>query len=99
MPLVTVLPDSFSAWGLSSHSAGEKHPFASHYHDCDEWYFIVEGRLTVRSEGVVYEMVKDDVLLTAMGDEHEIIEVFEDTKLFWLEGPLQGQKRRGHLHR
>jgi len=99
MPLVQGLPDSYSAWGLSFHAAGEKNPVESHFHDCDEWYFVLEGRMTVRSEGVVYEMGKGDVLFTAMGDEHEILEVQEDVRMFWLEGPLRGEKRPGHLHR
>ncbi|MFZ4508320.1 MAG: cupin domain-containing protein [Fimbriimonas sp.] len=95
------VPDvaAYAAWGLAFHAAGEIDPIPLHFHDCDEYYFIVEGRLKVQSEGIEYEMAKGDVLFTRMGDEHAILEVYEDTKLFWLEGPLQGRKRLGHLFR
>jgi mannose-6-phosphate isomerase-like protein (cupin superfamily) len=99
MPLVNHLPDPFTAWGFTSYSAGTVSPFASHFHDCDEWYFLISGQMVVRSEGVTYNLCKGDCLWTPMGEEHEILEVTEDSQLFWLEGPLRGDKRMGHLHR
>ena len=97
-PNVPPNPEAFTAWGLSRHAAGEINPVELHYHDCDEWYFVVAGRMRVMSEGIELEMGKGDVLLTPMGEEHAILEVLEDVTMFWLEGPLRGQKRPGHLH-
>ncbi len=88
-----------AGWGLTRYPAGTRDPFPAHFHDCDEWYFLLEGRMRVRSEGQEYDMSKGSVLLTKMGDVHEILEVLEDATMFWLEGPLRGEMRPGHLHR
>ena len=55
--------------------------------------------MIMRSEGIDYTLEPRDVQVTRMGDEHEIPEILEDTTYFWVEGPLRGEKRRGHLHR
>ena len=60
---------------------------------------MIGGVMVMRSEGVEYTLRKDDVLVTRMGDEHEILEILEDTTYFWLETELRGRKRTGHLHR
>jgi len=70
-----------------------------HYHDADEIWFIVEGRARVVSEGREYEVGPGDLLCTGMGDEHGTIEVREDIFAFFLEAELEGQRRKGHLHR
>ena len=70
-----------------------------HYHDADEIWFIVEGRARVVSEGREYEVGPGDLLCTGMGDEHGTIEVHEDILGFFLEAELEGQRRKGHLHR
>ncbi len=70
-----------------------------HYDDCDEFVFMPEGKMRMRSKGVEYVVAPGDILVTPMGDEREILEILEDTRYFWLEGQLRGQKRCGHLHR
>ena len=90
--------DEFTSWGLAQFQAGEKNVTELHHHDCDEFFFMIEGKLVVRSEGVVYALAKGDAFATRMGDEHEILEILEDTVYFWLETQLRGQKRPGHLH-
>ena len=89
----------FPAWGLVRFEAGQRNSTELHYHDCDEFVFMVEGRCVMRSEGILYTLEKGDVLVTRMGDEHELVEIVEDTVYFWLCGELRGQKRPGHLHR
>lgn len=89
----------FDAWGLARFGAGQKNVTELHYHDCDEFVFMIEGKCLMRSEGVVYTLEPGDVLVTRMGDEHELLEILEDTTYFWLCGELRGEKRRGHLHR
>lgn len=91
--------DEFTYWGLANFKAGERSVTELHFHDCDEFVFMVSGRMRMRSEGLEYVLEPNDVLVTRMGDEHEIIEILEDTTYFWFEGPLRGLKRPGHLHR
>jgi len=89
----------FTGWGSCRLKKGMANVTELHHHDCDEFVFVIEGRLIMRSEGILYTLEKGDVLATRMGDEHEVVEVIEDTVYFWLETELRGQKRRGHLHR
>lgn len=91
--------DEFTAWGLAEFKAGRRNVTEAHYHDCDEFVFMVAGRMLIRSEGIDHAVGPGDVLVTRMGDEHEILEILEDTRYFWCEGPLRGEKRHGHLHR
>jgi len=86
-----------SAFGLFRVEKGGE--IELHYHDADEVWFIVEGRARVVSEGREYEIGPGDLLCTGMGDEHGTIEVYEDILGFYLEGELEGLRRRGHLHR
>lgn len=91
--------DEFPVWGLAQFKAGDKNITELHYHDCDEWVFMIEGKCIMRSEGILYTLEKDDVLVTRMGDEHELLEILEDTTYFWACAELKGQKRAGHLHK
>jgi hypothetical protein len=59
---------------------------------------MVSGRMTMRSEGVLYTLQARDVLVTRAGFVHEVVEILEDTTYFWAEGALRGLKRGGHLH-
>ena len=91
--------DEFAAWGLAKFQKGMKNVTQSHFHDCDEFVFMIEGKMLFRSEGIDYVLAPRDVLVTRMGDEHEILEIIEDTTYFWVEGQMRGRKRRGHLHK
>jgi mannose-6-phosphate isomerase-like protein (cupin superfamily) len=98
-PNATAPTDEFTAWGLAEFEAGRTNVTEPHYHDCDEYVFMLEGKMLMRSEGIDYVIVPGDVLVTRMGDKHEILEILQDARLLWLEGPLRGEKRHGHLHR
>jgi mannose-6-phosphate isomerase-like protein (cupin superfamily) len=98
-PNASVPPGHVTAWGFAEYSAGQKNVVEPHFHDCDEYYMLIEGRMRVRSEGVEYTMGPADILLTRMGDEHEIIEILEDVRFVWMETELKGRRRMGHLHR
>jgi quercetin dioxygenase-like cupin family protein len=89
----------FPEWGLARFEAGRRNVTELHHHDCDEFVFMVEGKCVMRSEGVLHTLVPGDVLVTRMGDEHELLEIVEDTTYFWACTELRGQRRRGHLHR
>jgi mannose-6-phosphate isomerase-like protein (cupin superfamily) len=92
-------PDWLSASAFGMFRVPKGGAVELHYHDADEIWFIVEGRARVVSEGQEYEVGPGDMLCTGMGDEHGTVEVHEDILGFFLEANLEGQKRKGHLHR
>lgn len=89
----------YPAWGLVRFEKGMKNITEPHFHDCDEFVFMIDGKCLMRSEGVDFTLEKGDVLVTRMGDEHELLEILEDTTYFWACTELRGRKRPGHLHR
>lgn len=105
MPIVTdedrkkaAFPPGFlyTNWGLARFKSGEECDY--HYHDCDEYWFVVEGQAKVIEDGVEYQVGPGDCVFTPMGSEHKITAV-TDCAEFWCELELRGQKRPGHLHR
>jgi len=71
--------------------------FDSHYHDCDEYWIIFEGRGVAVSEGKHYEVGPGDCIATGMGHHHDFPQVFEPIKAVYFETTIEGEKRRGHL--
>ncbi len=98
-PRANTPTEEYPAWGLVHFQAGQRNITELHSHDCDEFVFMLEGRCVMRSEGILYTLEKGDVLVTRMGDEHELLEILDDTTYFWLCSELRGRKRPGHLHR
>jgi mannose-6-phosphate isomerase-like protein (cupin superfamily) len=89
--------DDFTNWGLARFQKGATNVTEPHFHDCDEWVFMLEGKILMRSEGVECVVEPRDLQVTRKGDVHELIEVLEDCVYFWACGPLSGLKRPGHL--
>lgn len=73
--------------------------FDRHYHDFEEYWLIFKGRAKVMSEGREYIVEKGDIVCTAAGDEHDVLEVYEDLEAFWFEGACPPGGRVGHLHK
>jgi mannose-6-phosphate isomerase-like protein (cupin superfamily) len=73
--------------------------FDCHYHDFEEYWLIYKGKAKVRTEGREFYVMKGDIVCTQAGDEHDVIEVYEDLEAFWFEGALPPGGRVGHLHR
>lgn len=73
--------------------------FDNHYHDCDEYWVIFEGEARVASENRIYDVRPGDCLVTGMGWHHDVLSVKkgEMVKGVYLEGALEGRKRKGHL--
>ena len=44
-------------------------------------------------------MKPGDIVCTKAGDEHDVVEVYEDIEAFWLEDTTPAGGRVGHLHR
>lgn len=72
--------------------------FDCHYHDCNEYWLIFAGKAKVLSEGKEYFVRKGDIVCTRAGDEHDILEVYEDLEAFWFEDATPPGGRIGHLH-
>lgn len=71
--------------------------FDSHYHDCDEYWILFEGRGVAVSEGKRYEVEAGDCVVTGMGFHHDFPVVHEPVKAVYFETTIEGRKRRGHL--
>ncbi|HDT12461.1 MAG TPA: cupin domain-containing protein [Candidatus Marinimicrobia bacterium] len=72
--------------------------FDNHFHDCDEYWFILQGEGTVVSEGIHYAVKSGDCVITKTGDHHDFPCVEKEILGVWFEGSLKGQKCLGHLY-
>lgn len=72
--------------------------FDQHYHDCDEYWLIYAGRAKVLSEGRTYYVAAGDIVCTQTGEEHDVVEVYEDLEGFFVENALHPGGAAGHLH-
>lgn len=71
--------------------------FDAHYHDCDEYWVLFEGRGTAVSEGKHHEVGPGDCVATGMGHHHDFPLVVEPVRAVFFETTMEGRKRRGHL--
>ena len=51
------------------------------------------------TEGRAYYVKPGDIVCTKAGDEHDVVEVYEDLEAFWFEDVTPAGGRIGHLHR
>jgi mannose-6-phosphate isomerase-like protein (cupin superfamily) len=72
--------------------------FDCHYHDCNEYWLVYKGKAKVRTEGEAFYVKKGDIVCTKAGDEHDVLEVYEDLEAFWFEDATPEGGRIGHLH-
>ncbi|MFB6217984.1 MAG: hypothetical protein ABEH77_02215 [Halobacteriaceae archaeon] len=73
--------------------------FDAHYHDCDEYWVVIEGRAVAVSEGRFYEVARGDIVATGMGHHHDVPQVPAEPLVgVYFETTMEGEKRRGHLH-
>ncbi len=73
--------------------------FDCHYHDFPEYWLIFKGKAKVMSEGREHYVKPGDIVCTNAGDEHDVLEVYEDLEAFWFEDPCPEGGCKGHLHR
>ena len=71
--------------------------FDSHFHDCDEYWVVYEGRGVAVSEGRHYEVGPGDCVATGRGHHHDFPRVYELVRAVYFETTLEGAKRLGHL--
>jgi mannose-6-phosphate isomerase-like protein (cupin superfamily) len=73
--------------------------FDNHYHDCHEYWLVFKGKAKVMSEGVESYVQRGDIVCTKAGDDHDVVEIYEDMEAFWFEDATGEGGRIGHLHR
>jgi len=71
--------------------------FDCHYHDCDEFWVLLEGRGVAISENRRYEVAAGDCVATGRGHHHDFPIVHAPVRAVYFETSLEGQKRVGHL--
>ncbi|MBB5538851.1 cupin domain-containing protein [Rhizobium giardinii] len=71
--------------------------FDSHYHDCDEYWVIIEGAGTVVVGSRSFEVEAGDCIAIGMGHHHDLPQVRDHVKGAYFETTLEGKKRFGHL--
>ena len=72
--------------------------FDCHYHDCHEYWLVFRGKAKVLTEGQMFYVKPGDIVCTKAGDEHDVLEVYEDLEAFWFEDATPAGGRIGHLH-
>ena len=73
--------------------------FDCHFHDCHEYWLICKGKAKILSEDQAFYVKSGDIACTRAGDEHDVLEVYEDLEAFWFEDATPEGGRIGHLHR
>lgn len=74
-------------------------PLEMHYHDFDEYWFIVHGHSEAFTDGNRYELRPGDLVATARGYEHGMPVPGEAMTGVAFEPQLGPDQRKGHLHR
>lgn len=78
---------------------GKETGFDAHFHDCDEYWVVLEGRAVAVSEGRFYEVGAGDIVATGMGHHHDVPQLLAEPLVgVYFETTLEGEKRQGHLH-
>ena len=101
MPKTTTADQNFPKWsetqkyGISHLKVGAE--VEPHFHDCNEYWIIVEGRGHAKSEGIDYELGPGDMLLTEAGNYHSLV-VTEKMVAIYYYGVMPPNGRWGHLH-
>lgn len=102
MPKATPDQATFPSWSeVSRYGVNTLNPGDTvelHFHDCNEFWIIIEGKGVATSEGVSYDLGPGDMLLTKQGDEHSL-RVTEKMVAVYFYGIMPPDGRTGHLHR
>lgn len=69
----------------------------SHYHDCDEYWIVVDGRAGVVVSGEGAELERGACLCIGMGRHHDMAHAHEPVRAVYFETGYERGKRMGHL--
>jgi mannose-6-phosphate isomerase-like protein (cupin superfamily) len=71
--------------------------FDSHYHDFDEYFLILEGEGICVIGTHSFDVGPGDCVAIGMGHHHDIPVIRKPIRSAYFHGPLEGQRRPGHL--
>ena len=74
-------------------------PLELHYHDFDEYWFIISGHSEGQADDKTWQFGPGDLIATAAGYEHGMPNVGELVTGICFEPALTPDQRKGHLHR
>jgi mannose-6-phosphate isomerase-like protein (cupin superfamily) len=69
----------------------------AHYHDCDEYWIVLEGAATTVVGANHWPVAVGDCVPIGMGHHHDMPQVASPLKAVFFETTLEGEKRVGHL--
>jgi mannose-6-phosphate isomerase-like protein (cupin superfamily) len=69
----------------------------AHFHDCQEFWLLLDGAATVVVDGQHLEMRPGDCLPIPMGAMHDMPDAPKPVTAVYFETTLRGRKRTGHL--
>ncbi|HYZ63711.1 MAG TPA: cupin domain-containing protein [Acetobacteraceae bacterium] len=69
----------------------------SHYHDCDEYWIVLQGSGEAVVGGRHDRLQPGDCLCIGMGHHHDFPLIDSEVKAVFFETTLEGRKRTGHL--
>lgn len=73
--------------------------FDRHYHDFHEFWMVATGHGTVLVGDVEHQVGPGDIVYTAPGLEHDILDVRDELRVFWLSFDRPDGSDGAHLHR
>jgi hypothetical protein len=85
-----------SKYGINTLGAGDT--VKAHFHDCNEFWIIIQGKGIATSENITYELGPGDMLMTKAGDEHSLV-VTEEMIAVYFYGVMPPGGRFGYLYR
>lgn len=88
-----------TAAGIFRIKADNTATFDCHFHDCHEYWLVYQGRAKIVTEGVEHYVKPGAIVCTKAGDEHDMLEVYEDFEAFYFEDSTPAGGRTGHLHK
>jgi len=72
--------------------------FDRHHHDDDELWMITAGKALILVDGGERYVRAGDIVLTPAGSPHDVLEVYEELRGFFVETGHPVGGREGHLH-
>jgi mannose-6-phosphate isomerase-like protein (cupin superfamily) len=95
--------DNRPAWcevaGLGVFRIRHNARFDRHFHDSPEYWLIYEGKGKVTVGDRTHYVQAGDVVCTPPGDDHDIVEIYEELEAFYFEEKVPENGRVGHRHR
>jgi mannose-6-phosphate isomerase-like protein (cupin superfamily) len=73
--------------------------FDRHYHDFAEFWLVAAGRGTLNVGDQHHLVQPGDIIYTPAGVEHDIVNVTDELRIFWLSAPVPDGGCGAHLHR